>query len=167
MVTHSSILAWRIPWTEEPGGLQFMGSQRVGHGWATKTHTHTHQTTTLHSPQPQPLASTILLSGSMDSINLGNSHRTSQVATVVKNLPANAGETRHTGSIPGLGRSSGVGNGKLFQYSCMENSVERGDWPWSLREFILLSSSMNLTNLSNSYKCIHTVLILLRLAYFT
>ncbi|KAM7236955.1 hypothetical protein CapIbe_011199, partial [Capra ibex] len=31
MVTHSSILAWRIPWTEEPGGLQFMGSQRVGH----------------------------------------------------------------------------------------------------------------------------------------
>ena len=31
MVTHSSILAWKIPWIEEPGGLQFMGSQRVGH----------------------------------------------------------------------------------------------------------------------------------------
>ena len=31
MATHSSILAWRIPWTEEPGGPQFMGSQRVGH----------------------------------------------------------------------------------------------------------------------------------------
>ena len=31
METHSSILAWRIPWTEEPGGLQSMGSQRVGH----------------------------------------------------------------------------------------------------------------------------------------
>ena len=31
MATHSSILAWRIPWTEEPGGLPFMGSQRVGH----------------------------------------------------------------------------------------------------------------------------------------
>ena len=31
MATHSSILAWRIPWTEEPGGLQFTGSQRVGH----------------------------------------------------------------------------------------------------------------------------------------
>ena len=31
MATHSSILAWRNPWTEEPGGLQFMGSQRVGH----------------------------------------------------------------------------------------------------------------------------------------
>ena len=31
MAIHASILAWRIPWTEEPGGLQFMGSQRVGH----------------------------------------------------------------------------------------------------------------------------------------
>ena len=33
--THSSILAWRIPWTEEPGGLQSVGSQRVRHNWAT------------------------------------------------------------------------------------------------------------------------------------
>ena len=33
--THSSILAWRIPWTEEPGRLQPMGSQRIGHNWAT------------------------------------------------------------------------------------------------------------------------------------
>ena len=37
MAAHSSILAWRIPWTEEPGGLQSMGSQRVGHDWVTKT----------------------------------------------------------------------------------------------------------------------------------
>ena len=36
MATHSSILAWRIPWTEEPGELQSMGSQRVGHYWATE-----------------------------------------------------------------------------------------------------------------------------------
>ena len=36
MATHSSILAWRIPWTEEPGGLQSMGSQRVGHDLATE-----------------------------------------------------------------------------------------------------------------------------------
>ena len=35
MATHSSILAWRIPWTEKLGGLQSMGSQRVGHNWAT------------------------------------------------------------------------------------------------------------------------------------
>ena len=36
MATHSSILAWRIPWTEEPGGLQSMGSQSVGYDWATE-----------------------------------------------------------------------------------------------------------------------------------
>ena len=39
MATHSSILTWRIPWTEEPGGLQSTGSQRVGHYWATNTFT--------------------------------------------------------------------------------------------------------------------------------
>ena len=37
MATHSSILTWRIPWTEEPNGLQSMGSQRVRHSWTTKT----------------------------------------------------------------------------------------------------------------------------------
>ena len=37
MATHSCILAWRISWTEEPGGLQFMGLQRVGHDWVTNT----------------------------------------------------------------------------------------------------------------------------------
>ena len=36
MATHSSILAWKIPWTEEPGGIQFTGSQRVRHDLATK-----------------------------------------------------------------------------------------------------------------------------------
>ena len=36
MATHSSILAWRIPWTEEPGGLRSMGSQRIGHKSVTK-----------------------------------------------------------------------------------------------------------------------------------
>ena len=37
MDTHSSILSWRIPWTEEPEGLQSMGLQRVRHDWATNT----------------------------------------------------------------------------------------------------------------------------------
>ena len=42
MAAHSRILAWRIPWTEEPGGLQSMGSQRVRHDWVTK-HSTAHQ----------------------------------------------------------------------------------------------------------------------------
>ena len=40
MAIHSSILAWRIPWTEEPGGPQSMGSPRVGHNWVTNFHFH-------------------------------------------------------------------------------------------------------------------------------
>ena len=44
----SNILAWRIPWTEEPGGLQSMGLQRVGHDWMTNTHIHTHTQTHTH-----------------------------------------------------------------------------------------------------------------------
>ena len=40
MATHSSILAWRIPWTEDPGGIQSMELQRVEHDWVTNTHTH-------------------------------------------------------------------------------------------------------------------------------
>ena len=40
MATYSSVLAWRIPWTEEPSGLQSMGSQRVGREWVTEYGTH-------------------------------------------------------------------------------------------------------------------------------
>ena len=50
------------------------------------------------------------------------------VVLVVKNLPANAGDIRDPGSIPGLGRSPGGGDGKQLQYSCMENSKDRGAW---------------------------------------
>ena len=52
----------------------------------------------------------------------------SQVALEVKNPPANAGDARDTSLIPGLGRSSRVGNGYLLQYSYLENSMDRGAW---------------------------------------
>ena len=45
---------------------------------------------------------------------------------MVKNLPANAGDTEDAGSTPGLGRSPGVGNGNPLEYSCLENSMDRG-----------------------------------------
>ena len=50
----------------------------------------------------------------------------SQVVLVVKNPPANAGDARDTGWIPGLGRSPGIGT--PLQYSCLENSMDRGAW---------------------------------------
>ena len=49
-------------------------------------------------------------------------------STVVKNPPANTEDTRNVDSIPGSERSPRVGNGKLFQYSCLENSMDRGAW---------------------------------------
>ena len=47
---------------------------------------------------------------------------------MIKNLPANAGDEGDVGSIPGAGRSPGVGNGNPFQYSCLENTMDRGVW---------------------------------------
>ena len=46
----------------------------------------------------------------------------------VKNLPADAGDLRDSGSIPGLGRSPGEGHSNPLQYSCLENPMERGAW---------------------------------------
>ena len=51
-----------------------------------------------------------------------------QVVLEVKNLPANAGDVRDSGAIPGLGRSPGGGHGNPLQYSCLVNSVNRGAW---------------------------------------
>ena len=47
---------------------------------------------------------------------------------VVKNPPACAGDTADVGILPGSGRSPGEGNGNLFQYSCLENPMDRGAW---------------------------------------
>ena len=52
----------------------------------------------------------------------------SQAALVVKNLPANAGDTRDMGSTPGLGRSPGGGHDNPLWYSCLENPMDRGAW---------------------------------------
>ena len=52
----------------------------------------------------------------------------SQVALVVKNPSANAGDVRDLGLIPGSGRSPGGGHGNLLQYTCLENPMDRGAW---------------------------------------
>ena len=97
MATHSSILAWRSPWTEELGGLQSMGSQRVRHNWAKYIY--------------------------RERIGWA-----SQVALVVKNPPASAGDVRYLGLIPGLVRTPGGGHSNPLQYSCLKNSMDRGAW---------------------------------------
>ena len=67
----------------------------------------------------------------MESNELNHSEHqewASQVAAVVKKPPANAGDVRDLGSIPGSGRSPGGGHGNPLQYSCLENPMDRGTW---------------------------------------
>ena len=101
MASHSSILAWRIPRTEEPGGLQSMGSQRVRHDWATS----------LQVTEQQQ-----------------NCPRGFPGSTSGKDLPANAGDVRDASSFPGLGRALRGGRGNPLQYPCLENPMGRGVW---------------------------------------
>ena len=63
---------------------------------------------------------------------------------VVKNLPSISRDARDAGLIPGSGRLSGVGHGNLFQYSCLENSMERRAW-----QAIIHGARKNLTQLSD------------------
>ena len=58
----------------------------------------------------------------------------SQVAVGVKNSPANAGDIRDVGLIPGSGRSPGGGHGNPLQYSCLENPKEGGAWRATVHE---------------------------------
>ena len=58
----------------------------------------------------------------------GGDARAFQVVLVVKNLPANAGDIRDTGFIPGSGRYPGGGHSNPLQYSCLKNTMDRGAW---------------------------------------
>ena len=120
MAPHSSILAWRIPWTEEPGRLQSMGSLRVGHNWVTSLftfmigegHGNPLQCSCLENPRDgrawwaavygvtQNQTQLKWLSSSRSSIGLPGSSESKESACNAGNL----------GLIPGLERSPGEGN---------------------------------------------------------
>jgi len=116
MATHSSVLAWRIPGTGEPGGLPSMGSHGVGHDGSN-----------LAAVVAAKLCETKVNLKTSQSSTFGPYHhcRASQVALVVKNLPANSGDA---GSIPDSGRFPGGGNDNPLQYSCLKNPMDRGAW---------------------------------------
>ena len=107
MATHSSILAWRIPWTEEPGGLQSMGSQRVRRDWEANAHSHIN----LKNFQ-------LSFKSEGEKIELAYDSDTKETACDAADLD----------SIPGSGRSPREGNDHPFQYSCLENSMDRRAW---------------------------------------
>ena len=64
----------------------------------------------------------------LDKEDVVHISRSSQVALVVQNLPASAGDISDIGSIPGSGRSLGGRHGNPLEYSCLENSMDRGAW---------------------------------------
>ena len=71
--------------------------------------------------------------------------------SVVKSLTDNAGDTRYMGSIPGSGKSPGVGNSNQLQYSCLKNSMDRGAW-WAA----VYGVAKSLTGLSH-WACMHSL----------
>ena len=142
MAPHSSTLAWKIPWTEEPGRLQSMGSLGVGYNWATSLSLFIF----MHWRRKWQPTSVFLPEESQEQGSLVGFHLwhhtesdTTEVtyqqqkhtyfcfpgSSVVKNLPANAGGV---GLIPGSGRSLGERNGNPLQCSCLGNSKDRRAW---------------------------------------
>ena len=84
------------------------------------------------------------------------------MALVVKNLPANTGDVRHMGLIPGLGRSPGEGNGNALQYSCLENPMDRGAWQGTVTGSHSQTQLKQLSMHTKLYKVIQLIVIKLR-----
>ena len=63
---------------------------------------------------------------------------------MVKNLPASVGDARETGSVSGLGRSSIVGSGNLFQYSCLKISMVRGAWQTTVHKVAISQKQLSM-----------------------
>ena len=118
MAPHSSTLAWKIPWTEEPVRLQSMGSLRVGHDWATSLSLFTfmHWRRKWH---PTP----VLLPG--------ESHRRRSLVGCSPwgRLESDTTERLHFHfSLSCIGRRKCIGEGCPLQCSCLENPRDRGAW---------------------------------------
>ena len=76
---------------------------------------------------------------------------------MVKNPPANTGDSRDSSRISGLGRFPGVGNSNLFQYSCLENSKDRGAWQATVHEVAELDATEHMRVPSPSPRHTHNV----------
>ena len=111
MAPHSSTFAWKIPWMEEPGRLQSMGSLRVGHDWTTSLSLFTF----MHwrrKWQPTP----VFLPGESQGWRSlwAAIHGVAQIQTRLKQLSMHA--------------CIGEGNGNPLQYSCLKNPRDGGAW---------------------------------------
>ena len=136
MATHSSILAWRIPWTEEAVGLQSMGLQRVRHYWTTNTYFPPSKQSSevgpiiifISIPTRPPFRKYELHHSRSSAPNFSIIPDSSQDFLGGSDGEESACKAGDLGSIPGLGRSPGGGHGNPLQYSCLENTLDRGSW---------------------------------------
>ena len=135
MAPHSSTLAWKIPRVEEPGRLQSMGSQRVGHDWATSL-------SCTGEGNGNPLQCSCLVNPRDRGAWWVAVYGVAWSRTRLKRLSSSGNNPHYLcgldvkeacsagdlGLIPGSGRSSGEGNGNPLQYCRLEKSMDRGAW---------------------------------------
>ena len=110
MAVHSSILAWRVSWTQEPGRLQFMGLQRAGHNWATK------------------LNWTELNTGNMNILLANFCAHPFPWGASGKESDCQCRRPKRWEFDPYVRKIPGGGHDNPLQYSCLENPMDRGAW---------------------------------------
>ena len=161
MAPNSSTLAWKIPWTEEPGRLQSMGSLRVRHNWVTSLWLFTFmhwrrkwQPTPVFLPGESHGERSLVgciyvvaqswtrlkrLSSSSSSMCVYIHHIYCRKLSFSVGFPGglhskeSACNAGDLGLVPGSRRSSGEGNGNPLQYSCLENPLKWGTWQVTVR----------------------------------
>ena len=134
MATHSSVLAWRIPGTEEPGGLPSMGSHRVRHDWSDLAAAAS--LIWIFSEILWGRSRSIYFFQSTFIFKQGNNFQGidciySVLSVLIGGTSGKelaAGDVRVEALIPGSGRSPGGRHGNPLQYSCLENPMDRGAW---------------------------------------
>ena len=129
---HSSTLARKIPWTEEPGGLQAMGLLRVRHNWVTSLSLSTFmhwrgkwQPTPVFLPGESQGRGSLVGCSPWGRTELDTTEATWQTWQQA-NCKASVYNAGDPGLIPGSGSSPGEGNGTPLQYSCLENPMDGG-----------------------------------------
>ena len=129
MATHYSILAWRITWTGEPGGLQSMGSHRVGHNWASNNKGNAERCDVAGRTCPW------FRLGFHALQCLYGLRWASLVVQLVKNIPANAEDARNADSIPGW-------EDPLEKEMATHSSIHAWKIPWTEEPGGLLSMGL-------------------------
>ena len=134
---NSSILAWEILWTEEPGGLRSMGSRKSQTRLSDWTHTFLKKSCLVAFLQKQLFRLNErryeqIFYSIRCCVYVGSIFNVSWYP-MVKGFPGNSDgkescKVEYLGSVFGLGRSPGEGNGNPLRYSCLGNSLDRGDW---------------------------------------